>query len=118
MATHEIGRDAWPSYFEEFTQTHQGARVTVETVDAQSDPKISPRDRPFLGISYAQQGSDETIALQLEGDAAHTITAPKHVYHKTGAGLISDEVNVDEILEITSAGHPAITYLQFHPAKK
>lgn len=118
MATHEIGRDAWASYFEEFTQTHRNARVTVETVDAQGDPKISPKARPFLGISYSREDGAETIALRLDGETVHAITAPKHVYHKTGAGLISDEVNTDEILEITSAAHPAITYLQFHPAKE
>jgi hypothetical protein len=118
MATHEIGRDAWASYFEEFTRTHQNARVTVETVDAQADPQISPKDKPFTGISYANQGDGEIIELLLGGEKAHAITAPKHVYHKTGAGIISDEVNSDEILEITSAGHPAITLLQFHPAKE
>lgn len=122
MATHEIPRDDWKTYFAEFSRTRQGARVTVETVaDAQSDPRIEAKALPLVGISYGpQSGKGDAFEITLgnagQNHRTHTITAPKHVYHKTGAGLISDEVNADEVIEITSAGRPAITHLQFHPA--
>lgn len=120
MATHDIPRENWAAYFEEFSRNHQGALVTIETVDAPSDPRIETKSRPLVGLSFNPNGS-ETGAIQLllgtkTGDpSTHTIAAPKHVYHKTGAGMISDEVNAGEILEITADSHPAITQLQFRP---
>ncbi len=122
MATHDIPRDGWKAYFDEFSRTRQGARVTVETVaDSQSDPQIEARALPLVGITYSDKGSDADefeiiLGTKPNDHVTHTISAPKHVYHKTGAGIISDEVNADEVIEITSAGRPAITHLQFHPA--
>ena len=120
MATHDIPRENWATFLDEFSRTHTGALVTVETVDAQSDPRIEAKALPLGGLTFENKdGEGDTISLLLGAETAdqmtHTITGPKHVYHKTGAGIISDEVNAGEILEITSAGHPAITQLQFQP---
>ena len=45
----------------------------------------------------------------------HAIENPNRVFHKTAAGVMSDEVNQDEVIEITAPGHPPITYLRFAP---
>ena len=118
MATHDISRDQWPDFFEGLAQTHTGIPVTVETVDPQHDPQIDRHARPLAAISYdPTHGDAGAIHIQLgtENGKTLTILGPKHVYRKTGAGLISDEVNPDEVIEITAGSHPAITQLQFHP---
>ena len=120
MATHDIPRENWAAFLDEFSRTRLGALVTIETVDPQSDPQIEAKAMPLVGLTFEHKGGEEdTISLILGTEAddqiSHTIAGPKHLYHKTGAGIISDEINAGEILEITASSHPAITQLQFHP---
>ena len=119
MPTREISRDHWPAFFDDFSRARAGSLVTIELVsDPQADPQFEARRLPLVGLSYDPKGSGAghiEIMVGTEGSdhVTHTITQPVHVYHKDGAGLISDEVNVDEILEVTSASATRITYLRF-----
>lgn len=119
MATHDIPRENWQEYFDEFTCKHKGATMKVETVDNHSAPQIS-KPHPLVGISYSPANVEpDAITIEFAGGANQIVTrkiqSPKHVYHKTGAGIISDEVNAHEVIEITAESHPAITQLQFRP---
>ncbi len=122
MPTREISRDHWPAFFDEFSRQRRGTLVSIEVVaDAQSDPEDEGDRVALIGLSYDSKGSeagsiDIFLGDSLDDHITHTITHPVHVYHKEGAGLISDEVNAEEILEITSHGGPAITVLRFYPA--
>ena len=122
MPTREISRDRWPAFFDEFSRTRAGARVTVEIVDSpQADPRFACRRLPLVGIGYDAAGSGAGHIEIMAGTEAtdhvtHAIVQPIHVYHKDGAGLISDEVNEHEILEITAAEAPRITFLRFERA--
>lgn len=119
MPTREIARSEWRTYFDEFSRTRAGERVTIELIhDPQSDPQFPFNEQPLVGISFEEKGSGEgdiqIIVGGEPGDAlTHSITHPVHVYHKNARGLISDEVNVDEVLEVTSTDDPRITYLRF-----
>lgn len=120
MATHDIPRETWREYLEQFTCKHKGASVRIETIDNNSTPDVRNECYPLVSIAFDRAGGEMgSIAIQLahaSGQAIiHVIDSPKHVYHKTGAGIISDEVNSHEVLEITAASHPAITHLQFRP---
>lgn len=121
MPTREIARSEWKTYFDEFSRSRSGERVTVELIfDPQDDPKFSLEKQPLVGISFEEKGSDEGAFLIMAGgertdSMTHAITHPVHVYHKNARGLLSDEVNVDEVLEITSTDDPRITYLRFEP---
>ncbi len=86
--------------------------VTVELADPQKGPRKAEKNQPLTGITVDDAGS---VVVQFGGGDAttRTITEPKAVYHKSAAGLMSDEVNHDEILEITSAGDPPVTQLHF-----
>ena len=111
MATHEIPQDQWESFFSVFSERRNGAIVTVELADPQKGPRKAETNQPLTGIMLDDAGS---VVVQFGGDAvSRTITEPKAVYHKSAAGLMSDEVNHDEIIEITSAGDPPITQLHF-----
>lgn len=123
MPTREIVRSEWKAYFDEFSRTRAGERVTVELIhDPQADPQFTLHRQPLVGISFEEKGSGEgqieIIAGGETGDSlTHAVTHPVHVYHKNARGLISDEVNVDEALEITSTDDPRITFLRFEPAE-
>ena len=119
MPTREISKADWKTYFDEFSRTRQNENVTVELIfNPQSDPQYALERQPLVGISYAEKGSESgTIEIIVGGETGdsltHTVTHPVHVYHKNAAGLLSDEVNPDEVLELTSTDDPRITYLRF-----
>lgn len=120
MPTREINRSDWKAYFDDFSRTRQGELVTVELVfDPQGDPQFALERQPLVGITWEEKGGEaETIEITVGGETEHalihTVTSPVHVYHKNAAGLISDEVNPDEVLEFTSTDAPRIAYLRFH----
>jgi hypothetical protein len=118
MPTRQIEPDQWKAFLEEFSRRHQGAFVAVETADPEDGTQEETKEMPFLGISFEVKGSEADsveviVGTEAEDHITHTIFRPKKIYHKEAAGLISDEVNRDEILEITSADDPPITYLRF-----
>ncbi len=122
MATHDIPRNDWESYLSQFTQRHQGALVTIEDVDPMTNPTVEAGDRTFVSIGYkAEEGDGGVIELVTtsggsDDQKTHAISHPKAVFHKPGAGVLSSEVNPDEVLEITSGGKPPIHLLTFrHP---
>ena len=120
MPTREISRSDWRTYFDDFSRTRQDENVTVELIyDPQGDPQYAAERQPLVGISFEEKGSEAgTIEIILGGETGnsqtHTVTNPVHVYHKNAAGLISEEVNPDEVLEFTSTDDPRITYLRFN----
>ena len=67
----------------------------------------------FLPIALQHQRLVRQFILTRTGSGEMFMTNPVHVYHKNAAGLISEEVNPDEVLEITSSDDPRITYLRF-----
>ena len=122
MPTREIARSAWKTYFDEFSRTRAGERITVELIrDPQSDPQFAVEGEKLVSLSFEEKGGGEGAIQIITGgettDAlTHSVTHPVHVYHKNARGLISDEVNVDEVIEITSTDNPRITYLRFESA--
>lgn len=120
MPTRPIEAAEWKTYLDEFSRHHQGALVAVEIADPQMGTQEEARWLPFVGISYEEKGSDansvELIAGDQSNNLTHVIFRPKKIYHKEGAGIASDEVNRDEIIEVTSADEPPVTTLRFrHP---
>ncbi len=121
MPTREIGREQWPAFLDEFSRRRTGALVTIEIVSGpEADPRFAARRLPLTGLSYDAKGSGaghiEIMAgTEADDQVTHVVAQPIHLYHKEGAGLLSDEVNADEIIEITSAAPPPITYLRFEP---
>ena len=119
MPTREIARSEWKTYFDDFSRTRRDENVTVELIfSPQADPQFALERLPLIGITYEEKGSEAgTFEIMVGGETTdsltHTVTNPVHVYHKNAAGLISEEVNPDEVLEFTSTDDPRITYLRF-----
>ena len=120
MPTREIARTEGKSYFDEFSQARAGEMLTVELVyNPQADPEFAVRRQPLAGITFEDKDGEGARFVISAGDGGgaltHTVTHPVHVYHKNARGLISDEVNVDEVVEITSTDDPHIVFLRLEP---
>jgi hypothetical protein len=118
MATHEVSREDWPSFFEELSIKRQGCSVTIVEVDPKTGPSSVVTKLPFVGMSYEEKGSEagaiEVMAgTEPEDHITHVIQDPQQVIHKTGRGLLSSELNPSDIVEITKVDGPPITYVQF-----
>ena len=116
MATHDIPQANWPAFFDEFNTHRKGAKVTVEAVSSTTGRHTEAEAVPFEGITY--DAGANTLTIHWGGDKPqnHSVPGATHLYHKTGAGVMSSEVNPEEILEITSSGTPPIHLLHFLPA--
>lgn len=112
MATHEIARDQWHDFFQEFSNRRKGALVEVDRVSPTNGIKREVKWLPFAGIRF----DSETVTVLTEGNDAHTIDNPRQVYHKSATGVMSSEETHDELIEVTTTGDPPITYLRFRPA--
>ena len=122
MPTREIPRSEWKTYFDEFSRARAGELVSIETIsDPKGDPSFPWNKQPLVGLTCEDAGGEPgTIVISAGGEEntqhTHTVTSPVHVYHKNARGLISDEVNIDEVIEITSTDDPRIVFLHFTPA--
>ena len=121
MATHDIARETWAAFFDDFSRRHQGLLVTVTAVSPDADgPQVAEQGLPFVGISQDPNGSEAgdivlTMGTETDDHVTHRIDRPTRVYHKTGPEvLMTAEVEHGEALEITSQGEPPITYVHFH----
>ncbi len=93
MPTHEIARSEWRTFFDTFSQLHEGWLTTVE-VSGGDVPgnQLEAEDVPFLGISADAKGSEpDSIALILgrepSGEVIHIIhDATRVQYQRSDAG--------------------------------
>ena len=116
MATHDIPKADWETYLAAFTERHQGALVTIENVDPTSTPKVEGGEQEFVSIGYKAHAGDSDAIELVTSKGIQAIVSPKAVFHKPGAGVLSSEVNPDEVLEVTSESKPPIHLLTFrHP---
>ncbi len=119
MPTREIARTEWKTYFDDFSRARAGEPVSVELIyNPQGDPSFPWNKQPLVGMTFEEKdGEMGSIVISAGGgendQLTHTVTNPVHVYHKNARGLISDEVNVDEVVEITSTDDPRIVFLHF-----
>lgn len=114
MATQEIPREEWTTFFDRFSKQHEGWRVSLEVFGPEIGAQQEANALPFEGITVASHGKEPiTIAISLgkapEDHVTHTIAGPKHVW------LQQTSEGADEALEIESEDG-AKTLLRFRSA--
>ncbi len=101
MATQEIRRDDWVSFFDSFSRQHAGWLVTVEVSRLDIGAQTEARELPLDGISADLKGpGSDKIAVVVRtrhGDLTHTMTEPLKVR------LQETEQHAHQALQIESA---------------
>jgi hypothetical protein len=85
MATQEIPREEWGTFFDRFSKQHEGWRVTLEVFAPEIGAQQEANALPFEGITVnSQDEGPRTIAISLgkapEDHVTHTIAGPEHVW--------------------------------------
>ena len=117
MATHEIPREKWGQFFQEFSARHKNTKVEIERVSPTDGIKVEAKWLPFAGIRFDEGASTIVVRTgeQTGNGDDHPVSNPRLVYHKSATGVMSAEETHDEIVEITTTGDPPVTYLRFRP---
>ena len=114
MATQQIPRDEWTTFFDTFSRQHEGWLATLEVLGTEIGAQQEARDLPLEGITAAGKGAAaETIAISIgktpEDHVTHTITEPTRVW------LEQTSEGANAALEIESADEVK-TLLRFRSA--
>lgn len=107
MATQEIPRDDWSSFFDMFSRQHDGWLATVEVFSSELGAQEEAHELPLEGVTL----DTETVAITLgktpEDHITHTISEPEHVWiEQTNEGA-------DAALEIESKDDSKVL-IRFH----
>lgn len=91
METREISRNEWRTFFDQFSQEHEGWLSTLEVFGPDIGAQQEGSELPFEGVSVSS-GQDEldTITVTIGSAAAdhvsHTIEGPTRVWLETEGG--------------------------------
>jgi hypothetical protein len=102
MPTQEIPRDEWKTFFDKFTQQHEGWLASLEVFAPNIGAQQEALDLPLEGISTtAKENGPQTIAISLgktpEDHVTHTIADPTRLW------LEQTSQRANAALEIESA---------------
>ena len=90
--TREIPREEWKSFFDTFSQQHEGWLATLEILGKDIGAQKEGDELPLTGVSLASGGNEpEMISIDLgsapDNHVGHTIIGPTHVWlQQTTAG--------------------------------
>jgi hypothetical protein len=83
MASQEIARDLWQSYFDEFSRSAPASEVTLEVAGEDVGDQIAAERLVFDGITYDDGDDIVLVALNAPGapreDYEHLIQSPRQV---------------------------------------
>jgi hypothetical protein len=101
MATQEIPRERWNSFFDRFSNDHEGQTATLEVFGQEIGDELLVEESVFRGISSDLKDRENRIAIEIgppvDDGTTHSISEPVAVLLKEGA----DESETS--LEIQSA---------------
>ena len=85
MQTQEIPREQWRSFFNSFSQQHEGWLATLELFSLEIGAQEEAHELPFEGISINSNESEkESVIISLaqtsEDHLTHTIDDPTRVW--------------------------------------
>jgi uncharacterized protein DUF5335 len=114
MPTREIAHEEWVTFFDGFSQQHQGWLVTIEVLDPDLGAQVEAQELELRGITAdSKESVRSSISINVGRTpwehVTHTISDPSHVRLK------QTEEGANEALEIESAGG-TITLVHFRSA--
>jgi len=101
MATREIPRENWNSFFDTFSRQHEGWLATLEVLGRDFGAQEEAHELPLEGVSISSGTNEaETIAISIgktpESHISHTVLKPTHVW------IEQTQDGADAALEIES----------------
>ena len=101
MATREIPRENWNSFFDTFSRQHEGWLATLEVLGRDLGAQEEAHELPLEGVSISSGTNEaETIAISIgktpENHISHTVLKPTHVW------IEQTQDGADAALEIES----------------
>ena len=101
MATREIPRENWNSFFDTFSRQHEGWLATLEVLGRDFGAQEEAHELPLEGVSISSGTNEaETIAISIgktpENHISHTVLKPTHVW------IEQTQDGADAALEIES----------------
>ncbi len=103
MQTQEIPREQWGSFFNTFSQQHEGWLATLELFSPEIGAQEEAHELTFEGISVnSDEGERETVIISLaqttEDHLTHTIDQPTRVWlqQTTEGADASVEIEADD----------------------
>ena len=101
MATREIPRENWNSFFDTFSRQHEGWLATLEVLGRDLGAQEEAHELPLEGVSISSGTNEaETIAISIgktpENHISHTVLKPTHVW------IEQTQDGADAVLEIES----------------
>ena len=110
MATLEIPRSKWISFFDSFNNQHRGRLITMEIMSPDFGDQVEVRDLPLERITAElSEENDEleiTVGDERDQHLSKTIPGPRNVWLKQ-----SDE-GADEALEIEAQAEKVLLLLR------
>ncbi len=102
MATREIPRSEWRTFFDRFSRLHEGWLTTLEIVGADIGDQLEGSEMPLQGISADLKGSDpDAVLVSLGTEPSDQLT--HMVEHATRVAYEQTEDGAQESMEIQSA---------------
>lgn len=85
MQTQEIPHEQWNSFFDSFSQEHQGWLATLELFSTEMGAQEEAHELPFEGISLSTESAQtESVVISLaqttRDHVSHKIDQPTHVW--------------------------------------
>src|SRR5262245_48485347 len=80
MATQEIPRNEWNSFFDIFSRQHEGWLATLEVFSSEFGAQEEAHELPIEGITIDTETVVITLGKAPEDHITHTISQPEHVW--------------------------------------
>ncbi len=100
MATREIPREEWPSFFETFSRLHEGWRVTVEALATDIGDQVEAEGLPLAEITAEKEPDGREVLSLILGAPGEPASVTKIVDNPRRVFLLQTDEGMDSALEI------------------
>ena len=98
MATREIPRQEWTTFFDSFSKQYVGRSATVEVTGQEIGDQVEAQQQVFSGISADLKDHENRIAVivgpSVDEATSRTVDSPTEVWLKEGDGQAQPSLEI------------------------
>ena len=110
MATLEIPRSEWISFFDSFSNRHRGWLITMEIMSADLGDQVEVRDLPLEGITPELRGENDEFEITVGDEKDRHLS--KTIFGAHNVWLKQNDEGADEALEIDAKTEKVLLLLR------